>query len=129
METFARHVIPKNKPKLISETSEKDEKEKFNILDVEKVNVRRKEDDLVSEEELGINKLAAGRAKRNDKGELVIEVHEDELINEPVEERRRNQEIRTRKEKRGFMQVEDNQRDEIDSINLHNENEVTQFLQ
>lgn len=129
METFARHVIPKNKPKLVSETSEKDEKEKFNILDVEKVNVRRKEDDLVSEEELGINKLAAGRAKRNDKGELVIEVHEDELINEPVEERRRNQEIRTRKEKRGFMQVEDNQRDEIDSINLHNENEVTQFLQ
>lgn len=90
----------------MSNGSEDGDKEKFNILDVERIKVRNKEDELVSEEELGIHKRTAGRAKKNEKGELVIEVREDELINEPVEERRRKMETRTRKEKRGFMQVE-----------------------
>jgi len=43
VEGFGRHVIPKNKPKLIaSNGSEDGEKEKFNILDVERIKVRNK---------------------------------------------------------------------------------------
>lgn len=54
-------------------------------MDVENIKVRSKEDELFSEEDLGINKgKAAGRLKKNSKGEMVIEVREEELLNEPV---------------------------------------------
>lgn len=52
-------------------------KEKFNILDVDRIKVNKKEDEAVSEEELNLNKKAAGRLKKNDKGEMVIEVREE----------------------------------------------------
>lgn len=71
IEGFGRVIVPKNKPKIRRDDDDDHSttKEKFNILDVDTVKVRRKEDELLSEEELGVNKPnVAGRLKKNSKG-------------------------------------------------------------